>query len=316
MPAQASSSHPETHDTTSIRARRPANFEKPAKVVSWRADIWGPGPELQPVDGHRNVQTQSSGSHLPWLRRGLKAPKSYEANRYYQPLPKTRSRLIDPPVLKSVTTALDSVGVLSDAPGKSKGNPGAYSSDHIVDIDRPHTNVVNTAIGIHAPSAQRPNYAAKLLQHGTKQDPAESLTQSLQQYQSLIDQVVSVADEAADYIIATNEYDRDLFSSPSSLDGADEEEFYDAPYTAEHDIDLERDGEPGPSQRYSRANVEGVSPVEIPTRHQSHEAMMSMQISPKTTHPEGAAETYYHPHMLPTAPTNAENPEGKKLLHR
>jgi hypothetical protein len=176
--------------------------------------------------------------------------------------------------------------------------------------------VANNTSEIHAPSAQRPNYATKLLQRCVQQDPAESLALSLQQYQSLMDQVVSVANEAADYIIATNEYDRDLFSSPSSLDGADEEEFYDAPFTSEHEIDLERNGDPGPSQYRTRTIIEGIRPLEIPIRHQSREAMMSMQISPKTTHPEGAAETYYHPHILPAAPTNAENPDGKKLLHR
>jgi hypothetical protein len=250
------------------------------------------------------------------LRRSSKAPKSYNASRVSQSLPETRSKLADQPVLNSVTAAIDSIGIVSDTPGNSKEDPGGYNSDHIVDIDRPRSNAVNTAIEIHAPSAQRPNYAAKLLQHGIPQDPAESLAHSLQQYQSLMDQVVSVANEAADYIIATNEYDRDIFSSPSSLDGADEEEFYDAPYTPEHDIDLERDGDPGPSQHQGRGNIVGVRSPEIPIRHQSRKDVMSVQMSPKTTHPEGAAQTYYHPQILPTAPTNRENPEGKKLLHR
>jgi hypothetical protein len=65
MPAQATSSHPETHDTTSIRARRPANFEKPNKAVSWRADIGKPGLDSQPADGLGNVWTQYSQSRLP-----------------------------------------------------------------------------------------------------------------------------------------------------------------------------------------------------------------------------------------------------------
>jgi hypothetical protein len=217
----------------------------------------------------------------------------------------------------SVAAAVDGTGPISDiplfeVPRNPKEDHGSQIHNQVVDIGPPHSKIASTAGEIYAPSARRPYCASKLLQNSHWYDPAEGMARSLQQYESLMDQMASVANEAAKYIISSHQNDRDLYSSPSSLDGADEEEFHSTHgmigHTQEHDY--EEDGDPGPSQQ-------GVHTIDIPPRTNSRNEMMSTLVSPRSLYPEGgAAESYYHPQQLPAAPCNAQDIDARKHLER
>lgn len=319
MQVQPSSFQPKTHETKKpTRERNPIAIDKPTKVVSWRANIGGPSVGLQPVDRHGNTWAQSPKPRLPWLRPGTANPNE--------------TLLVSKTPSENYTTPLSSPHQgrnpvveedrrhLTDASGKIRNPPCVMAQDQVIQIDSPQTKVASTANDIKAPRAQRPRSAVKLLQQD-RANPAEALTNSIRQYEILMRQMVAVTNEAANFMIANQAFDQNMFSPPSSLDGAvhDNDTFFEVPIASDQDLRHHQPYLQSPDRgSASQSNHLSLHAQDIPIRQSSRNAMESAPVSPltKQSQKHGLADAYYHPSAKPVPPPVVQDIDAKQHLQR
>lgn len=315
MQSQASPIHPGTHITDSTRSRNPVSPKPPANIMPSRADLGDPGQESQPVDGHRNVW-KVTRSRLPWLRHS-KHPSSIQS-RLADSAPGSVFNSLSTSLhdsgaqIECNNTAVDEVGIPLNRAECFKVYP--TRCEYTINIHDPQSIVSSTTAEILAPHKRGPRCAAKLLHEANTPDPAVSLAKSLQQYESLLSQVVSVANDATDYIITTRVYDKGLLLSPCKLDGVDEE-YYSAQGSKS---DSSGALEPLSSSPHERSNAIRLRTPDIPARTLDRVDIISPEMSPKALYATGAAAEYYKdsplPDHLPVGSRSAEKKRSSRLV--
>ncbi|KAF2668850.1 hypothetical protein BT63DRAFT_287032 [Microthyrium microscopicum] len=216
--------------------------------------------------------------------------------------------------LKAQALALGKLSTSTSHPQilKLKKSRTAHFDDQVVTIDHPPSTGSSTSIDIVSPHALRPNATEKILRTEPNEfDDREKLTMTMRHLDSLMDNVVTVSNEAVDFAISSHGLERRRYYSPSELDGSS-----DMPHDIPHpqaNQSLESfstvDLESGPSRAAPPPPVPKHQRREIASRAGSRHQAKMKDFAPQLNM-EGAAGSYYrdfanHPPVREAPPVPA-----------